>query len=172
MDLSRETKGFLKGILILSALGLVIGFFLVPSTTVQTSLFQITSIEIPIFRFPSNVNYAIGVFLGALMSAIKCLLLERAVNKAIKMESKQKAQIYMNVGYLPRFLITGSALFASVFFLGFFGILGAFVGTMSLTISAYIVGLSESRAKKASAKTADEVLSAPPQSTRKESDNV
>ena len=170
MGLSRETKGFLKGILILSAIGMVAGFFLVPSTTAQTSLFQITSLEIPVFNMPSNVNYVIGVALGALMAGAKCLLLEKAVNKALKMENKQKATVYMHAGYLPRFLITGIALFASVVFLGFFGILGAFVGTMSLTISAYIVGLSYGRAKKVPAKTADEILE--PKSTRKESDNV
>ncbi|MCL2575164.1 MAG: hypothetical protein FWE33_01905 [Defluviitaleaceae bacterium] len=161
MGLSRETKGFLKGILIFSALGAVIGFFVVPSAVDARNYFQIIQFDIPFFRLPSNISYVIGVVVGAVMAAVKCLLLEVAVNKALKMESKQKASMYMRAGYLPRFLLTGLALFASVIFIGFFGIIGALIGTMSLTLSAYIVGLFERRNRKKpkmSAQDVDKIL--------------
>ncbi|MCL2752830.1 MAG: hypothetical protein FWE44_01620 [Defluviitaleaceae bacterium] len=166
VDLSRETKGFLKGILVFSVLGLVIGFFVVPSTIDTRSYFQIIRFDIPFFNLPANISYAIGVAVGAIMAAIKCLLLERAVNKALKMENKQRASLYMRAGYMPRFLLTGLALFASVFFLGFFGIIGAIIGTMSLTLSAYIVGVFERKSSKRSAEEISKILES--KSERKE----
>jgi len=124
MNLSSTTKSILIGIPVFSALGAVIGAFIVPSAFV--------------------FNFLGGVAIGAVVSALKVLLLERAVNKAVEMDA-QKASIYMTAGYLPRYALTGLGIFASWFFLGLFGIIGAVVGAMALTISAYTSRLFEAR---------------------------
>lgn len=145
MDLSTEGKSLLKGILIFSAVGIIVGFFLIPSTTTLT----ITSVvDLPFDFYVSNrLGFALGVALAAFMSMAKVLLLERSVSKAMKMEDAAKASLYMGVGYLPRMLLTVVVLAASVIFLGLFGIFGALVGTLSLSFSAYIIKFFERRSK-------------------------
>jgi len=113
-----------------SALGAIIGFIFVPSVIDATMRF---------FYLPMNVNFIIGVGIGSLLSAAKVLVLEKIVDKALSHSDAQKAKIYMHLSYMPRLLFTAGTLFLSVYFFGMFGILGAVVGNLSLTLSAYLI---------------------------------
>jgi len=130
MNLSPEAKGLLKGIPIISVIGAVIGFFAVPSVVDTSNGF---------FDLPMNINFVIGVAIGALLSAVKVVFVEKAVDKALSQGSAQKATLYMHLTYIPRLLFTVATLAISVYFFGIFGILGAVVGNVSLTISAYLI---------------------------------
>ncbi|MCL2621242.1 MAG: hypothetical protein FWD97_09955 [Defluviitaleaceae bacterium] len=145
MNLSTEGKSLLKGILIFSVVGIIVGFFLVPSSTAMVTT---SVIDLPFELFMSNrLGFVLGVVLAALMSAVKVILLEKSVNKAMKMDDATKASLYMGAGYLPRMLLTVVVLAASVIFLGLFGIFGALVGTISLSVSAYMIKFFERRNK-------------------------
>ena len=148
MSLSPEAKGLLKGIPIFSAIGAVIGFFLAPSTVVQTTgIIDFSAYH----QLPANINYVLGVAIGAVVAIIKILLLELSVEKAMKKGNAQHAAIYMRLAFMPRFLFTVAALVVSIIFLGLFGIIGVLVGSTSATISAYIIKFLIKRDKKSAA---------------------
>lgn len=117
MKLSSTAKGIIKGIAVLSVVGFAIGVFFVPNI----------------------VFYGLGIVIGVVVSVLKVILLERAVDKVIGSEDKKQAQNTMRMGYMSRYLLTGLAMFATVFFMGLSGLMGVFVATLSLTISAYLV---------------------------------
>ena len=116
MTISATAKGIMLGTAIFSAAGLAIGMFLVP--------------------YP--LQYAIGVGLGCAMSVLKTFLLERSINKitASSPEDKKTAQNAMRLGYSSRYLLTGIVLVAAVLLLDVWGFVGAFVGTMAMTLAA------------------------------------
>ena len=132
MSLSSEAKGLLKGIPIFSALGAAIGFVFVPSTVDVTTFANV-------FQLQMNINFVIGLAIGAVLSALKVIILEKTVDKALSHENAVKAKMYMHLTYIPRFLFTVATLAISVVFFGLFGILGALVGNISLTLSAYLI---------------------------------
>ncbi|MCL2855650.1 MAG: hypothetical protein FWE21_08530 [Defluviitaleaceae bacterium] len=143
MNLSTEGKILLKGVLIISAASALVGLFLVPAQTIRTT--NVFGWEMALqLQVHNRISFALGVALAALVSIIKIFMLERTANKAMEMDAS-KASIYMGASYLPRMVLTGVALVASVIFLGIFGIFGALVGTMSLTVSVYISKMLESR---------------------------
>jgi len=132
VSLSSEAKGLLKGIPIFSALGAIMGFIFVPSVLDASQRF---------FHLQMNINFIIGVAIGAILSIAKVFLLEKIVDKALAQGDQQKAKIYLHLTYVPRLLFTVTTLFISVYFFGLFGILGALVGNVSLTLSAYLIKL-------------------------------
>ena len=116
MSISATTKGIILGTLLFSAIGLVVGVFLVPD---------------PVF-------YAIGVVLGAAMSILKTILLERAINKLTQAgpDSVKAAQNSMRLGYMLRYFLTAGVLFGTVILLGVWAFAGALVGTVAMTLAA------------------------------------
>jgi len=121
MKISATTKGIMLGILVFSAIGLVVGIFLVP--------------------YP--LRYAIGVGLGCAMSLLKIFLLERSINRVTSAdpEDVKAVQNAMRLGYTSRYLMTGIVLVGAWFLLDYqtqaaWGLAGAFVGTASMTLAA------------------------------------
>jgi len=114
--LSAAAKGIMLGTLVFSAIGLGVGVFIV--------------------AYPGQ--YAIGVALGCTMSLLKTFLLERSINKITlsSPEDKKAAQNAMRLGYSSRYLLTGIALVGAWFLLDIWGLAGAFVGTMAMTLAA------------------------------------
>ena len=116
MTISTTTKGIMLGTLAVSAIGLVVGLFLVPD---------------PAF-------YAIGVGLGTTMSILKMLLLERAINKLTQTDPEdiKTAQNAMRLGYMSRYLLTAGVLIGALLLLDLWGLVGTFVGTVAMTVAA------------------------------------
>jgi hypothetical protein len=135
VKLSDTTKVLLKGIAVFSALGMVLGAVVV--------------LFIEIFPNAEILNYVVGVAIGAVAAAIKVVLLESALDRALARGS-QTAAMFMVGGYLLRFIVTGGALIASVLLFEFFGLIGSFVGTMSLMASAYNINRLERKSKQKS----------------------
>ncbi|MCL2397561.1 MAG: ATP synthase subunit I [Defluviitaleaceae bacterium] len=128
MKLSNTGKGLIKGVIILSATGFAIGAFFVPNV----------------------LFYAVGIGIGAAISVLKTILLERSVNKVMEAEKKSSARNAMRMGYMSRHLLTALVLFAAVYFLELSGLIGAFVGTLALTLSAYFIKFFGKEGKEAS----------------------
>jgi len=146
MNLSTEGKSLLKGVLILSVASALVGLFVVPAQGLATSNVLGWDLELQL-QVHNRINFALGVALAAVASVIKVFMLEKSINKAMNMDAS-KAHVYMSVSYLPRMILTGVALVASAIFFGIFGIFGALAGTLSLTISVYIIRTLENRNKK------------------------
>jgi len=62
------------------------------------------------YRSLKFVPFLLGVLLGSAVSVIKVFLLERAIDKALKMES-MLAKNYVSLQHVLRLLLTGVALF-------------------------------------------------------------
>ena len=116
MTISATAKAIMLGTIIFSAIGLVIGLFMVSEP----------------------VTYAIGVGLGCAMSLVKIFLLERSITKVTQtnLEDKKAAQNAMRLGYSSRYLLTGIALVAAYILLNLWGVIGVFVGTVAMTLAA------------------------------------
>jgi len=87
---------------------------------------------------PPQIQYAIGMLLGVVVSIAKLALLERSINKAMNKDSKSAAAGTMRIGYASRYVLTAIVLLCGLFLMDFYGFVGAFVGTMTLTVAAYI----------------------------------
>jgi len=138
VGLSPETKGLLKGVPIISTLGIILGFVFVSSSVDETARSLLAM----------NVNFVIGVVIGVVAALGKMLLLEFTISRALYDKTPQKASLYMGIGYLLRFAITGLSLFIAVFFFGTFGIFGALVAAISQSVSAYAIKLFTKKAQK------------------------
>jgi len=97
---------------------------------------------------PPQVQYAIGLLLGAAASFAKIVLLERSINKAMGKGSKNAAAGSMRIGYASRYLLTAIVLLGGLFLMDFYGFVGAFVGTLTLTVAAYTAKIFIKRDKK------------------------
>jgi len=116
MNISGITIGMIKGTIVISAVGIAVGVFFVPHV----------------------LFYVIGVVLGAAVSVLKIVLLERSINKALSVEDKTHASNIVRIGYMPRYILTASAMLGSWFLMGLSGFIGFFVGTLAMSFSAYI----------------------------------
>jgi len=121
MKLSATAKGIILGILAFSALGLIIGLFFVPD----------------------QAFYAIGVGLGAAMSILKIIILERSVAKLTEAdyEDVKTVKNLMRLGYTTRYLLTAVVFVGAVLLMGTWGLVGTFVGTVAMTLSAIAIRL-------------------------------
>ena len=89
------------------------------------------------YRSLSALPFALGVLLTSALNALKILLLERTVEKAVVME-EQGAANYVRLQYFLRFMLTGLVLIAAAL-LPFISLWGAVAGTFTLQIAAYAV---------------------------------
>jgi len=123
INLSDTAKGLIKGIIILSAIGAIIG------------------VIICFFIEANPVFYAIGVVLGMILSIVKTVMLEMTINKVLQMEGKNQARNNMRLAYMSRLFVSAAVLFLTLYIFGLAGLAGAFVGTIALTVSAYGIKL-------------------------------
>ena len=143
MNLSNTAKGLIKGIILLSAVGLIAGIFFIPllpdwisqgNAGFVFSVPQESAAE-EAFALPPFVSYAIGLVLGAAVSIAKTILLEKAINQVTELEELSRAKTAMRTGYAGRFMMTAVLFFLAVFILGVPGIIGAFAGTLAMSFS-------------------------------------
>ena len=123
MNPSDTAKALIKGIIILSAIGMAAG------------------IAVCILIGANPLFYAIGLAIGVIMSVAKVIMLERAIGKVILLEEKNQARNSMRMAYMSRLMLTAVLLFVALFFFELTGLAGAAVGTLALTLSAYGIKL-------------------------------
>ena len=99
----------------------------------------------------SGPQFALGVVLGGVCTAVKIALLEKSLNRAADAEQANQAKNVGRVAFLGRYLITIAVLVIAAF-VPFLGIFGAAAGIMSLRFAAYITVAVENRAENKSNK--------------------
>lgn len=92
-----------------------------------------------IYQFERPLPYALGLLLGCILSAVKVVLLEKALDRSVDMEGKT-AQGYASLMAALRYMLTIGVFLLVFFFRDVFGLFGAIIGVLSLQISAYITG--------------------------------
>ena len=150
--MSDTAKWLIKCIIILSVIALLAGAFFVPRLPDGLRPVPIYDFSALVednvtdsFVFPPYLGYAIGLLLGCAVSILKVFLLDKTVGRVVSIEKADNAKAAMSLAYSSRFLLTGAVLLFAVFVLGFAGIIGAFAGTLALTVSAYLVKLFEGK---------------------------
>ncbi|MGI6161247.1 MAG: ATP synthase subunit I [Christensenellales bacterium] len=89
------------------------------------------------YRSLDVLPFALGAVLGAAVSALKVILLERAIDKALKMETKA-ADNYIRLQHFLRLLLTGAVLMLAVF-VPFINLWGAAAGIITFQIAVYLL---------------------------------
>lgn len=87
------------------------------------------------YRSLKFVPFLLGVLLGSVASITKVLLLERAIDKAIKMEELY-AKNYVGFQYMLRLLLTGVVLFLGAV-VDQINLWGVVCGVLSFQIATY-----------------------------------
>ena len=103
------------------------------------SLLILITASIVYYRSFSFLPFALGALFGVAISAVKVIMLERTVDKAIKMEAKNAGN-YIRLQHLLRLLLTGLALILAVF-VPFINLWGAVAGILALQLSMFYVKL-------------------------------
>jgi len=98
------------------------------------SLVVLIAGSIAFYRSMEFLPFALGAVLGVATNIVKIVMLERAVNNAVGMETK-KAENYLRMQYFLRYIITGAVLAAAIL-LPPFNIWGAALGIFTLPIAA------------------------------------
>ncbi|MFV0504134.1 MAG: ATP synthase subunit I [Lachnospirales bacterium] len=86
------------------------------------------------------INYQLGLAFGTIYSAIKIILLEKTLEKAVKLNPAD-AQNYVRVQYIVRYTLTFIALIVAALIKPL-DLLGAILGILSLQLATYIAGFS------------------------------
>ena len=97
-----------------------------------------------IYRSLEAVYFAFGVVLTSALNAIKVVLLERTVRKAVDIEEPDAGKNYVRLQYLLRYFLTGAVLLAVGLVTAyakppFINIWGAIAGIFTLQISVIVV---------------------------------
>lgn len=87
------------------------------------------------YRSLKSVPFLVGVFLGSFVSIIKVLLLESAIDKAMKME-ELNAKNYVGFQYMLRLFLTGLILFLGAV-VEQINLWGVVCGVLSFQIATY-----------------------------------
>ena len=88
----------------------------------------------------NSIGFFAGAFIGTFLSAIRLILLERALNKSVNME-KKVASSYMNRQYFFRYMIAAVSLVLIAISHPRINLIGAGIGLINMQISAYLYGL-------------------------------
>jgi hypothetical protein len=92
------------------------------------------------YRSPACLPFVLGTLLGALASSVKVAALDRAVDRALEMESKSAGR-YVRVQHLLRLFLTGAVLVAAAL-VPAISLWGAVAGIFAFQIAVYIVNFS------------------------------
>jgi len=84
-----------------------------------------------------SIGYLLGIFIGTVLSIVRIVLLEKALNKSVDMKASQ-ATNYTRLQYLFRYLIT----IAVMVFVGVMhptiNLIGALIGLVNMQFAAYL----------------------------------
>ncbi len=100
-------------------------------------------ISLVYYRSAAFLPFMFGVALGAAASIAKVFLLERAIDKALKMEQKQ-AGLYVSAQHILRLLITGAVLLFGAL-VPAISLWGVVAGVFSYQIGIYGVRFSSKK---------------------------
>ena len=104
---------------------------------VCASLAVIIAGGVAYFRSLEYLPFALGAVMGAGLNVVKILLMERTVDKSVVME-KSRAENYLRLQYLLRYLLTGAVLIAAVF-VPFLNLWGAALGILTMPVATFFV---------------------------------
>ena len=90
-----------------------------------------------IFEFEKSGAYATGLAAGCLLTAVKIVMLERAINISLDMGTKIKAGAVGSLLFATRFILTGAVLAVAFIFPDILGRFGTVFGIISMQLSAY-----------------------------------
>lgn len=99
-------------------------------------LFSLIMEIVGILVLEDILGYTIGLLFGLIFSILKLMLMQNSIKKAVMM-SEAKAQKYMNVQYMIRYVLTGIVLVVAALEPSI-SLLGVFIGLMSMKVAAYL----------------------------------
>jgi len=91
-------------------------------------------------RFEGPIPFAAGLLLGCGLSAVKLVLLEKALSKAVDMEAG-KAKNYARLQMVLRYGLTLLAVLPAVLFRQAVGLFGLIAGLLTLQLASYIANI-------------------------------
>ena len=137
MGLSKTAK-----IMIISAAAICLVFL-------AAGLIVINLVE-AVAEIETGLPFAAGILLGCAVTAVKIIMLEKAINTALDLGekgSKSKAGPVGSLLYLLRFILTVAALAAAFIFPHVIGRIGMILGILSMQLSAYSANIFLKRLK-------------------------
>jgi|GEM_PF-2135176 len=90
-----------------------------------------------VIEFEKSAAYATGIAAGCLLTAVKIVMLEKAINTSLDMGTKIKAGATGTLLFAMRFALTGAVLFVAFRFPAVLGRFGTIFGIISMQLSAY-----------------------------------
>lgn len=100
-----------------------------------------------IFLVDNKKTFIFGILYGAIFSALKVILLEKTLNKAVDM-SAQKATNYIRIHYVLRYFLTFAILGIAVYRSDIMDIYGVIIGFLVLRPAIYLVNSKNNRLEK------------------------
>lgn len=98
------------------------------------------AVTLLVYRFEAPLAFGVGLLAGCALSAVKVILLEKALTKAVDM-GKQKAQNYTRLQVIARYGLTTLVLLGAVLFPKVIGLFGIIAGILTLQLASYITGM-------------------------------
>jgi len=100
-----------------------------------------------IFAFEKSAAYSLGIALGCIVTAVKIIMLERAITITVDMGEKFKAGALGSLLFLPRYILTGAILVAAFIFPDIIGRFGVIFALISMQFAAYATNIILRRAQ-------------------------
>ena len=98
------------------------------------------AVSLLIYPFDPPGPYAVGLFIGTVLSMVKVVLMEKMYSHAADIGEGKSARNYGALQVLFRNLLTLGVLLMVFFFRDIFGLFGTIIGILSLQLTAYITG--------------------------------
>ena len=99
-------------------------------------LFSLIVEIIGILLVNNKMSFTVGILFGLIFSILKLMLMKKTIEKAVTMPA-EKAQVYTNVQYMLRYILTGVVLVVAALEPSI-DILGVFFGLLSMKVAAYM----------------------------------
>lgn len=99
-------------------------------------LFSLIVEIIGILLVKNKMSFTVGILFGLIFSILKLMLMKKSIEKAVTMPA-EKAQVYTNVQYMVRYILTGIVLVVAALEPSI-DIFGVFFGLLSMKVAAYM----------------------------------
>jgi len=100
-----------------------------------------------VYPFESSFSFAFGLFTGCLVSGVRVVLMDNAINKSVAMEEKRAKNYYRLQVMARQFLVLGYAGLLVIFH-KYLGVYGGVAGLLCLQLSAYITNFALNKKDK------------------------
>ena len=135
---SNITKTIVIYTLIFSAIGAIVGFFVVPEGWYA---------EVGEGIILAPWVYMIGLVVGTIVSVFKTVIIERGIDSFLEMGDKSRAANAMRAAYVGRLVLTAVLFAAVAIFLGIGGLIGVFAATIANTLGGVAARAMKPRLK-------------------------